>query len=154
MRILNHHIGIHAAVFAQCLYHIWPRSVKRGTKNNWFLITFIWILFVMGTINFACNTRMTQLMFIDNRAFPGGPMAWFMTNYGNGVNTAGNAGYIIANFLADALLVSSSSSCLASSSLKLCTALALLRRVECCVDYHFASPGLHGLDGCVPLVVT
>ncbi|KAI0749659.1 hypothetical protein C8Q80DRAFT_1101643 [Daedaleopsis nitida] len=97
--------GVHVAVFAECLWRIYPRSFKRGTANDWYLVAFTIIMFAMGTLNFACNTRMTELMFIDNRAFPGGPMAWFITNYADGVNTAGNAGYIIANFFADGLLL-------------------------------------------------
>ncbi len=100
-------IGIHVAVVAECLWHIFPRSFKRGSKNNWFLVAFVLVMFVTGTVNFACNTRMTQLMFINNRAFPeGGPMGWFIANYAIDTNTAGNAGYIVANFFADALLVS------------------------------------------------
>ena len=69
------------------------------------LLTFVSLLFVMGTLNFACNTRITQLEFIDNRNFPGGPNAWLFTFYSIGVNTTGNAAYVIAYFLADALLV-------------------------------------------------
>ena len=91
---------------AECLWHIFPRSLQRGSKNSWFLVAFVLVMFVTGTVNFACNTRMTQLMFINNRGFPGGPMAWFFTNYAMDTNTAGNAGYVIANFFADALLVS------------------------------------------------
>ncbi|RDX57160.1 hypothetical protein OH76DRAFT_19488 [Lentinus brumalis] len=98
--------GIHVAVVAECLWHIFPRSFKRGSKNNWFLVAFVLVMFVTGTVNFACNTRMTQLMFVNNRAFPeGGPMGWFIANYAIDTNTAGNAGYIVANFFADALLL-------------------------------------------------
>ena len=59
----------------------------------------------MGTLNLACNTRITQLEFIDNRNYPGGPNAWLFTFYSDGVNTTGNVSYVIANFLADGLLV-------------------------------------------------
>lgn len=106
--------GVHVAVFAECIYRINPArgSVARsrssggsGRFQSWFLVGFIFLLFLMGTINMACNTKMNQLMFIDNRDFPGGPNAWFFTNYNSGINTAGNAAYIIANFLADGLLV-------------------------------------------------
>ena len=88
------------------MYRIFPRPSLRATANSWWLVAFIFIMFATGTLNFACNTRMTQLMFINKRAFPGGPMAWFFTNYAITVNTAGNSAYIIANFFADALLVS------------------------------------------------
>ena len=63
------------------------------------------MLFAMGTVNLACNTKMTELMFIDNRGYPGGPNGWFIAYYSEGVNTAGNVAYSVANFLADGLLV-------------------------------------------------
>ena len=69
------------------------------------LLTFITLLFALATINVACNTRFTQLQFIDNRNFPGGPNAWLFAFYSIGVNTAGNASYVIANAFTDGLLV-------------------------------------------------
>lgn len=59
----------------------------------------------MGTIDVGCNTKMMQLSFIDNRAYPGGPNAWFFAYYSDNINTTGNISYTIANFLADGLLV-------------------------------------------------
>ena len=44
-------------------------------------------------------------MFIDNRAYPGGPNAWFFAFYSAGTNTAGNSSYVVANALADGVLV-------------------------------------------------
>lgn len=104
-------VGVHVAVFAECVYRIAPmrgglaRHRRNGRLQSWFLLGYVFLLFLMGTVNLACNTKMAQLMFIDNRAFPGGPNAWFFANYNNTNNTAGNASYIIANFLADGLLV-------------------------------------------------
>ena len=102
----------------------------------------------MGTVNLACNTRMTQLMFIDNRAFPGGPNAWFNANYSNGVNTAGNASYIIANFFADSLLVSLRGSPTIEHSCALIseTVMENIRCLEYSVDHRPAHPDLYGLD--------
>ena len=108
-------------------------------------------MFVTGTVNFACNTRVTQLMFIDNRGFPGGPMAWFFANYP--MNTAGNAGYVVANFFADALLVST---CCGSKEmiLNMGTALAYLPGVEHCLDHNFPNTNFPRIDGCGHTVVT
>ncbi len=98
-------------MFAECVYRITPirggsaRHRSNGRLRSWFLLGYVFLLFLMGTVNLACNTKMTQLMFIDNRAFPGGPNAWFFANYNNTNNTTGNASYIIANFLAYGLLV-------------------------------------------------
>ena len=100
--------GIHAAVFVACFSSILTSSrtsAKQRTRSN-SLLTLITLLFALATVNMACNTRMNQLEFIDNRNFPGGPNAWFFTFYSLGVNTAGNAAYVVANVLTDGLLVS------------------------------------------------
>lgn len=89
------------------LYHIYrPVRQKKGAHNrSLWLLAFDSLLFAMGTINVGCNTKMMQLSFIDNRAYPGGPNAWFFAYYSDNINTTGNISYIIANFLADGLLV-------------------------------------------------
>ncbi|KAI0359767.1 hypothetical protein OH77DRAFT_1434208 [Trametes cingulata] len=100
--------GVHLAVFAQCFYTIYFRGAggsRDGRGRSRWLLVYIFMLFAMGTVNVACNTRMTQLMFIDNRGYPGGPNAWFFTFYSTGVNIAGDVAYIVANFLADGLLL-------------------------------------------------
>ena len=137
--------GIHFAVFAERMYHVLRRNTK-GLKFKWFLVSFIWVMFATGAINLACTTRMTQLMFIDNRAFPGGPNAWFNANYSNGANTAGNAAYIIANFFADSLLVSTRVMT-EKASLMHATAVENVRSVEHSVGYRPACHHLHGLNG-------
>ncbi|KAH9945099.1 uncharacterized protein BXZ73DRAFT_38000 [Epithele typhae] len=99
--------GVHVASFVLCADAMWTSArTNRAmrTRSSIFML-FIFLLFLSGTLNFACNTRIVQLQFIDNRDFPGGPMAWLFAFYSIGVNTAGNAGYIIGNFLADALLL-------------------------------------------------
>ncbi|KAI0667416.1 hypothetical protein C8Q78DRAFT_378708 [Trametes maxima] len=99
--------GAHIAVFAQCFYTIATRlrSGKDVPSRSRWLLGFITVLFAMGSLNIACNTKMTQLMFIDNRGYPGGPNAWFFANYNYGVNTAGNAAYAVSSFLADGILL-------------------------------------------------
>ncbi|PIL35477.1 hypothetical protein GSI_02205 [Ganoderma sinense ZZ0214-1] len=99
--------GVHVAVFAECAYAISRSLGRRKTAGGHSILSlaFISLLFAMGTLNLACNTRMTQLMFIDNRAYPGGPNAWFFAFYSTGVNTAGNASYIVANAVADGVLL-------------------------------------------------
>ncbi|KAI0649022.1 hypothetical protein C8Q79DRAFT_1007597 [Trametes meyenii] len=102
--------GVHVAVAANCLYVItpWrrrPSGKQPSSMRSTFLVAYVCVLFIMGTINLACNTKLAQLMFIDNRAYPGGPNAWFFANYSLSVNTAGNGSYIIANFFADGLLL-------------------------------------------------
>ena len=44
-------------------------------------------------------------MFVENRMYPSGPSMFLNDHYDDPINVLGNAGYIIANFFADALLV-------------------------------------------------
>ncbi|KAI0663838.1 hypothetical protein C8Q70DRAFT_953067 [Cubamyces menziesii] len=103
--------GIQAAIFAKCLYHLtpWPKSrARKGDKNrsrSWFMLVYVVVLFAISTVEIGCNVKLNELMFIDNRAFPGGPVAWYAANFNVPVSTAANAAYITGNFLADALLL-------------------------------------------------
>lgn len=81
----------------------------------------------MGTMRFAAYTYMAQLMFIDNRAYPGGPDAWFASFHSTGIIIAGNGSYVFANFLADGLLVSPERIASHDSALTYHTALASAR---------------------------
>ena len=69
------------------------------------MLVYVVVLFAISTVEIGCNVKLNELMFIDNRAFPGGPVAWYAANFNVPVSTAANAAYITGNFLADALLV-------------------------------------------------
>jgi len=49
--------------------------------------------------------RFGQMVWIDNRSYPGGPFAYLVQQEGNALLTAGNAESILISFLADGLLV-------------------------------------------------
>jgi hypothetical protein len=68
-------------------------------------IVFVFILFVMGTINFAGETGISLKMFVNNRMYPGGPTVYLVDHYDDPINQMGNSGYIIANFFTDGLMV-------------------------------------------------
>ena len=80
-----------------------PHSKKR-TSN--FYIAFIVALFVLGTIQFITNSRYYQMMWIDDRNFPGGPIAFFTSQFSIASNTVGGVAFILSDFLADSILVS------------------------------------------------
>ncbi len=46
-------------------------------------------------------------MWIDDRNFPGGPIAFFTTQFSVPINTVGGAAFLLADFLADSALVRS-----------------------------------------------
>jgi len=49
--------------------------------------------------------RFGQMVWIDNREYPGGPYAYLVQQEGNTLLTAGDAESILVSFLTDGLLV-------------------------------------------------
>jgi len=69
----------------------------------------------LATTFTALNVRLQQLAYIDNREFPGvpnllppGPIGWALSMYSKSWVIVANACFIIANWMADGLLVSTS----------------------------------------------
>ncbi len=61
---------------------------------------------MLSTIFLAVQARTVQLAYIDNRNFPGGPWAWFLSTQELAVNVIFYATFFLSTFLADALVVS------------------------------------------------
>jgi hypothetical protein len=93
----------------------------------------------MGTLNFSGNTAISQLMFVDNRMYPGGPTVYLMEHYDSPINQMGNAGYIVANFFADATLVCEINFSLHLVTDLLDTAMASIRCMEQELSRHHSS---------------
>ncbi len=75
-------------------------------KTSWLFALLLFGFFALGTIQLAAQVKFGELVWIDYRNFPGGPVAWYKGHYDNVFNTLEFAGFISANFLADAVLVS------------------------------------------------
>jgi hypothetical protein len=71
-------------------------------------LAFICFLFAMGTINFSCNTALHERRYVENRLYPGGPIAYSATHFAVAEYQIGNGAYVVANILTDATLVSDS----------------------------------------------
>jgi len=56
-----------------------PRHGGKVADNRLILIAYIFITFVLGTIGFAANAKYTQMIWIDLRNAPGGPV-WLIDN--------------------------------------------------------------------------
>lgn len=79
----------------------------RGAKRNWFLIIYMIVMFSLANAFLVTSLRGLQLMFIDNREYPGGPLVWEQTQYGTPLLAGGNAMGVISVWFADGFLVSS-----------------------------------------------
>lgn len=80
--------GIQVILFVSCatiLYSQYSRSLRssssfliKGDTRALFLLLYITLLFVVESIYTAVQARTVQLMYIDNRNYPGGPWAYFL----------------------------------------------------------------------------
>ena len=100
-------LGIHVSVGATTLYLTLRAPSNR--RISWILVAFVVALLICGTVEVGATIKAGIMMFIDNRDFPGGPMAYFITEYSNPVETVGSTAYVLANLLADGVLVSQTS---------------------------------------------
>jgi hypothetical protein len=81
-----------------------PRSNPNRLQNR-FLIAYVIVMFGLGTIFTAMNMHLSQISYIDNRNFPQGPIGYSLAMYTTWRVTVPNACSLIANWLADGLLV-------------------------------------------------
>lgn len=71
----------------------------------WLLACYISMMFCLATIFVGLNTRSLQMGLIDNRNYPGGPVAYWTNAYSLALTVVPNAASVISSWLADALLV-------------------------------------------------
>lgn len=95
--------GIHIVVFFECAYYV----LLDKKRQKWFWLAYIFLLFGCATVNICFNIYIGQLAWIDDRKYPGGPIAFMLEQQAGAFNdVAGNAVAFGSAFLADGLLVS------------------------------------------------
>lgn len=77
----------------------------RGEKRNWPLVGYMIVMFSLANAFLGTSLRGLQLMFIENRNYPGGPLVWEQTQYGTSLLAGGNSMSVIAVWFADGFLV-------------------------------------------------
>lgn len=95
--------GVVIVLSAMCWRSLWPRAQSHGTgyKKNRFFLFYVAFLFVVGTIYVAFNSQITQMGFIDNRLYPGGPGAYEEATSSPPLNTA----FVVSDWCADLLMI-------------------------------------------------
>ncbi|KAI5835253.1 hypothetical protein K523DRAFT_291923 [Schizophyllum commune Tattone D] len=79
-----------------------PQTSRAYTVS---LLAFVLLVFACGTLNYAANTELGLRVYVDNRLYPGGPSAFLVAHYADPCYVMGNASYVVASALADALLL-------------------------------------------------
>ncbi|KAI0919677.1 hypothetical protein AcW1_003132 [Taiwanofungus camphoratus] len=93
--------GLHMAIF----YKSVVSALHDRKKSGRLWLVFICCVFFMATINICCSINFNERAWIDDRNFPGGPLAFFSERQSLPVNVASIATSVITLFLADSLLI-------------------------------------------------
>lgn len=97
--------GVELTIFSQCMTLLIKQTKSSNIKKNMPLIAYICALFICGTIFMGAAANMARLSFVDNRNFPGGPAMFETVMFSIPVDNMGNVAFVVANWLADGLMV-------------------------------------------------
>ena len=90
-------------LYMSCASYLWK---KRQTQSkSLFLLGYITILLCIETIFEIVQARSVQVVYVDNRNYPGGPWAYFLATQNLPINVIFLASYFAVTFLSDLLVV-------------------------------------------------
>ncbi|KAK0214243.1 hypothetical protein EDD85DRAFT_872857 [Armillaria nabsnona] len=90
--------GVQLAIAFLAVYNVLHSSKKRYV---WQTITFISFIVMLSTIYTACNIHFNEMAWIDERNYPGGPLAYQLEQQNQKVQTVGNVASVLLTILAD-----------------------------------------------------
>jgi len=94
--------GVLFTIVCQCLHLL--LCYPRNKKIQWHLVIYVVALFTLSTIAFGTEVKFNELAFVDDRNYPGGPLAYNFDQYNNPINVATFASSFVATWFADAFL--------------------------------------------------
>ncbi|KAG2365377.1 hypothetical protein BDR07DRAFT_1398885 [Suillus spraguei] len=99
--------GVYLLITVQTLIALMqrPRYGQKIANNRRVLLCYTLITFVFGTISFACNTKYTEVIWIDFRDAPGGPVALIENEMHYRINFMAICYGFIGEWLMQALLL-------------------------------------------------
>ncbi len=78
IRQLNSSLGVHIALFSHCV----PSLATQGRKG-WKLIAYLVALFILCSVGIGLQIWWSQIAFIDNHHYPGGPNQYLSDHVGS-----------------------------------------------------------------------
>ncbi|KAG0695130.1 hypothetical protein DFH29DRAFT_814504, partial [Suillus ampliporus] len=82
-----------------------PRRGGKIADHRFALLSYVFITFVLGTIGFAANARYTEMIWIDLRDAPGGPVALIENEMNYSINVVALSCYFVMEWFMQALLL-------------------------------------------------
>ena len=116
-------LGIIVVLFFQCMEALLNPVNRRKEGVKWGLVAYTMTMFSFVTIYTATSLQIQSTSYVDNRAFSGdggrgapGPLGYQTFVFSKAINIVPNTMFLLNNWLADGLLVSSVSSSVARVS--------------------------------------
>ncbi|KAG1730559.1 uncharacterized protein EDB91DRAFT_784285 [Suillus paluster] len=99
--------GVVLALFWLCLRSLWHRTRVKDADytRNCFFIVYVCVMFALGSFFMGSIFKFTQLAFVDDRNFPGGPSAWEVEMFSINVDEISNVSFVLADWCSAALMV-------------------------------------------------
>ena len=98
--------GIVISLYLSSFRHLMHKRNRAEFKNRLPLLIYITITFLLSTLYMISQAAFTQMAFIDDRDYPGGPSAFENNEFSIPVDDVGNTAFILTSWLSDALVVS------------------------------------------------
>ncbi|KAF8873522.1 hypothetical protein BD779DRAFT_1451804, partial [Infundibulicybe gibba] len=94
--------GAQVVLYFICTHYLWgQRKVRR---NNKFMLAYITLLFFISTVVQVAWAHRTQLLFVEDRNFPGGPWAYYEASDSGTSNIVSQTAGMVLMFLSDLLM--------------------------------------------------
>ena len=99
-----HSPGVQLVLWSTCARYLW-KQYRQG-KRTGFLLGYITLLLIIETMFAVVQTRTVQVMYIENRNYPGGPWQYFLDTQSQAIDVIFLATLFLITFLCDTLVVS------------------------------------------------
>lgn len=105
--ILTFHdnIGVQLVLWTSCAIYLW-RQRRKGTQTV-FLLCYITLLLIVETIFSIIQAYTVQVVYIENRNYPGGPWQYFLVSQNQPIYVLFFVTLFVITFMCDLLVVSS-----------------------------------------------
>lgn len=98
--------GCELTLFSMCFYLLYKQRKRSASKRRTIgLLIYITFIFLLGSLFLASNNEFTQLAFITNRNYPGGPGQFETDMFSIPADEVSNVSFVLSNWSADLLIV-------------------------------------------------
>jgi len=97
--------GVTVSLYFLSFYLLVRQKNRVEFRKRLPLLAYITVSFLLGTIFMIALAAFTQMAFIDNRNYPGGPNAYEENMFSIPIDNMGNVTFVLSNWLSDALVV-------------------------------------------------